>query len=350
VLDALEKVMQRLRLFKAPPKNGLAMFCGAIPQNGAGSEKIEIHVIEPPEPIVLYYYRCDQRFHLEPLEDMLKEKEAYGIAAIDGNEATIATLRGRRLNIIKRITSGIPGKHRAGGQSQRRFERLREAEVNEYYKRVGFYIDEILLPIPDLRGIILGGPGQTKNYFLNGEYLNYSLKDKVLSTVDTSYTGENGVKEIVEKSSETLREVRYFEEKKLVQAFLYELGHNTGLVTYGEDAVRKALYHGVVKVLLIAEEFDMSRVTIQCSSCNYVLEETVKNKKVQDIEVTQQQCPNCSEPNLHISEVKDSVEEFAELAAQIGAEVEIISTQTEEGVELYSSFGGIAAILRYPLE
>ncbi len=38
VEDAIERTMQRLRLFKEPPPTGLVIFCGAIPQNGAGSE------------------------------------------------------------------------------------------------------------------------------------------------------------------------------------------------------------------------------------------------------------------------------------------------------------------------
>jgi peptide chain release factor subunit 1 len=343
VVDAIEKVMQRLRLFKAPPENGLVIFCGAIPQNGVGSEKIETYVLEPPEPIAIYYYRCDHRFHLEPLQEMLQEKETYGIVTVDGNEATIATLRGKTLDIIKNITSGLPGKHRAGGQSQRRFERNRETEVNEYYKRLGGYIDDILLPLSDLKGIIFGGPGPSKYDFQKGDYFHYTLKAKVLTTVDTSYTRENGVKEVVDKSSDTLKEVRYFEEKKLVQGFLYELGHDTGLATYGEDEVRR---------LLLSEAFDQSRVFIECSNCAHVREETVKHTRLQDFErdLSSEQCPVCSYPSLKIRDVQDVVEELAELAEQTGAEVEVISTQTEEGVELQSSFGGIAAILRYTSE
>ena len=40
-------------------------------------------------------------------------------------------------------------------------------------------------------------------------------------------------------------------------------------------------------------------------------------------------------------------EEFGEIAENTGANVEIISTETEEGETLYSTFGGIVAILRY---
>lgn len=351
VLDALERVMQRLRLFKELPTNGLVIFCGAIPQNGEGSEEIETYVIEPPEPTPIYYYRCDQRFHTEPLHEMLREKEAYGIIAIDGNEAAIATLRGRNLNIVKELTSGLPGKHRAGGQSSRRFERLREQEVNDYYKRVGQHVNDILLQVPDLKGIILGGPGPTKDDFSKGDYLQYTLKNRILGIVDTAYSGEEGLSEVVEKATDILKEVRYVEEKNLVQSFLYELGHDTGRVTYGEDEVRSALKRGVVRTLLISEGFVESRVTAKCQSCGYVETTTVKGENPEKItqRLEAQPCPKCS-GNLKVVEIEDAVDNLAKIAEDTGAEVEIISTQTEEGNMLKDSFGGIAAILRYKQE
>jgi len=165
VQDAIERVSQRLKLFKEPPPTGLVIFCGAIPQNGPGTEKMEIYVLEPPGPINVYFYRCDDKFHLEPLLEIVREKETYGLLVIDGNEATLATLRGRRMEVLKEFTSGIAGKHRAGGQSARRFERIREAEVNQYYKRIGSHLGEIFGQISDLKGLIIGGPGPTKYDF-----------------------------------------------------------------------------------------------------------------------------------------------------------------------------------------
>ena len=217
VQDAIVKVQQRLKLFRQIPENGLVIFCGAVPQNGPGSERIETYVIIPPEPIKVYLYRCDSRFHIEPLLELLREREAYGIILIDASEATFALLKGRRLEILQRITSGVPGKHRAGGQSARRFERLREMRLNEYYRRVGQHANELFLEMPDLKGIIIGGPGPTKQEFEKGDYLNYQLKQKILEVVDTAYVDEQGVKEIVEKAPEIMRRVRYVEEKEAMQ-------------------------------------------------------------------------------------------------------------------------------------
>jgi peptide chain release factor subunit 1 len=342
--------MQRLRLFKRTPPNGLVIFSGAIPQNGPGSERMETFVIEPPEPTPIYYYRCDQRFHLEPLQEMLRAKSAYGILIIDGSEATIATLRGRALDIVKEVTSGIPGKHRAGGQSAARFERLRETEVHEYYKRVGNHANKIFLEVADLEGIIISGPGPSKEDFVKGDYLQYTLKDKILSTIDTGYTGKGGLNEVVAKCPEILKEVRYVEEKRLIQGFLYELGHDTGRVTYGENEVRDALRKNLVKLLLISEDVNRIRVTSQCSNCGHSEQLTIKDKRMEAVEsaYAEKTCILCSSPNLKV-EVKEMIDEMVELAEHTGTKVEIISSRTEEGVELKESFGGIAAMLRYRL-
>jgi len=351
VQDAIVKVQQRLKLFKAPPANGLVIFCGAIPQNGAGSERMETYVIEPPEPINIYLYRCDSRFHTEHLQEQLREKETYGILLIDASEATIATLQGKRMEIVREMTSGVAGKTRAGGQSARRYERLRDMQLNEYFTRVGGHANDIFLPIDTLKGIILAGPGPTKYDFEKGDYLNYMLKNKIIDTIDTAYVEEQGVKEVVERAPEIMRKVRYVEEKQIMQQFLYEVGHDTGLITYGEAEVRRALEAGAVRTLLISEKVDLLRVTVQCSACGYEEKHTVKAQNLADFEqgLAGKPCPKCQAPSLGILDKRDVIDDLAELAEQANSDVEIISTETEEGQMLKNAFGGIAAILRFKM-
>jgi peptide chain release factor subunit 1 len=295
VMDAIVKVQQRLKLFKEPPENGLVIFCGAILQNGPGSERIETYVISPPEPIHIYLYRCDARFHTEYLQEMLREKETYGILLIDTSEATLATLQGRRLDIVLKLTSGVPGKTRAGGQSARRYERLRDMRIQEFFTRVGKHTNETFLPIENFKGLILAGPGPTKLDFEKGEFLNYMLKDKIIGVVDTSYVEEQGVKEVVDRAPEIMRKVRYIEEKKLMQQFLYEIGHDTGMVTYGEEDVRRSLESGAVRILLLSDGLEVSRVTLKCSACEYQEQQTVKNQNLMSFEqeLSGKPCPKC---------------------------------------------------------
>jgi peptide chain release factor subunit 1 len=351
VQDAIVKVQQRLKLFKEVPKNGLVIFAGAIPQNGPGSERMETYVITPPEPINIYLYRCDPKFHLEYLEEQLREKETYGILVIDSSATTFAILEGNRLQILREETSGVPGKHRAGGQSARRFERLREANILSYFKRVGEHANKTFLSIPTLKGLIIGGPGPTKYDFEKGDFLNYMLKEKILDTVDTAYTGEQGVEEVVERAPEILKQVRYVEEKKIVQRFLYEIGHDTGLATYGENEVKKALEAGAVDMLLLSEGLDILRVTVKCNNCGYERQETMREQVLPPFEqsLVGQPCPKCTAPSLAVAEIKNVIDDLIELAEKVGANVEIISIETEEGQMLKNSFGGIAAILRFKL-
>jgi len=349
VQDAIVKVQQRLKLFKETPENGLVIFCGAIPQNGAGSERIETYVITPPEPIHIYLYRCDARFHTEHLQELLREKETYGILLIEASDATLATLQGRRLEIVREVSSGVPGKTRAGGQSARRYERLREMRLQEYFRRVGEHANEAFLPIENLKGMIIAGPGPTKYDFEKGDYLNYMLKEKVIDIIDTAYVSEQGLKEVLDKAPEIMRKIRYVEEKRIMQQFLYEVGHDTGLATYGEDAVRKALETGAVRTLLLSEGLDIIRVKVKCTSCGYEELHSMKTHLTTGFEqnLSEKTCPKCKTPTLNIVEKQELIEEFAQLAEYADTEVELISTETEEGTMLKNSFGGIAAILRF---
>ena len=354
VLDAIVKAQQKLKLFKDPGEKGLVIFCGALPQEGGGpgTERMEAWVIIPPEPIRIFLYRCDSRFHTEHLQEMLREKETYGIMLIDATNATIATLTGKRLEIVREMHSGVSGKTRAGGQSARRYERLRDMQLNEYFARAGNHANEIFLPIENLKGIILGGPGPTKYDFQKGDYLNYQLKNKILEVVDTAYVEEQGVKEVVDKAPEIMRKVRYIEEKQIMQKFLYEVGHDTGLITYGEAEVRKALQSGMVKTLLISEALDMQRVTLKCGACNHQEQETVKGPNMQAFEqsLSGKPCPNCQAPSLTIVDKVDLIDDLAQLAEYSNTDVEVISAETEEGQMLKNAFGGLAAILRFKMQ
>ena len=115
-------------------------------------------VIEPPEPITTFVYRCDSAFYLEPLEEVVADKKSYGLIVIDRNEATVGRLRGKSIHVIKNTQSGVMGKHHKGGQSAVRFERLIEISVHEFFKRIGGIANDAFLDDDDLLGIIIGGP------------------------------------------------------------------------------------------------------------------------------------------------------------------------------------------------
>jgi peptide chain release factor subunit 1 len=55
---------------------------------------------------------------------------------MDRKEATIGILEGKRVEILQKMTSGVPSKVRAGGQSSQRFHRITEGLTKDFYKRI----------------------------------------------------------------------------------------------------------------------------------------------------------------------------------------------------------------------
>ncbi len=349
VLSAIESIMSRLRSFKQPPPNGLAMFVG---HKSIGSDKTEMvaYVIEPPMPVITFLYRCDSEFFLQPLEDMLVEKEIYGLLLIDRRECTIGMLRGNRVEMLKYMTSQVPGKHGRGGQSQRRFERTTEIAAHEWFEKAGERASEIFLGEPKLKGIFVGGPGPTKHYFIDEQYLHYEIQKKVIDLFDTGYTDEFGLRELVAVAADRMTDLKIAQEKKIMKRFMQEIMKSEkSLAVYGEHQVRKALEVGAVDTLLLSEDLRKYRVKLTCGSCGYTMEKTMDEETLE--EFTPPQCPSCktSLPMEIVSKV-DLVDELSDLADRTSATVKLISRNSEEGESLFSAFSGVGGILRYPLE
>jgi len=115
VSNSLDKITRHLKGMKQTPVNGLAIFCGNV-SKAEGGENLQLWEVEPPEPLKIRLYRCDKDFILEPLKEMLEVKEIFGLLVMDRKEATIGVLEGKRIEMLQNMTSGIPGKVRAGGQ------------------------------------------------------------------------------------------------------------------------------------------------------------------------------------------------------------------------------------------
>ncbi|MGD0146340.1 MAG: peptide chain release factor aRF-1 [Nitrososphaerales archaeon] len=347
VQDALTRAMQRLKLYKTPPETGLVIFCGALPTNGPGSEVINLYEIAPPKPVTAYLYQCDDHFHLEWLKDMLREEKVYGILSIDASETGLGILSGDRLEISDLLTSGVSGKTRKGGQSARRYERGREMELTYYYHRVSEHATRVFIDNEKVTGMIIGGPGPTKEEFLKGEYLHYELQKKVLVVLDTSYSGREGVRELVEKASDTLADVRLVEEKKLVQRFLAEVNKPGGLAIYGLPRILDALQKANVDVILVSDDLDTVKLEAKCKKCGTLKSEvTLASAKVKEKqEMISGGCTKCGGMDYDVVE-RDIVDILEEMAFKISSKVEVISSGTEEG-SMLKTFGGIAAILRY---
>jgi peptide chain release factor subunit 1 len=235
------------------------------------------------------------------LREMLAVKEVFGLLVMDRKEATIGILEGKRVEILQKMTSGVPSKVRAGGQSSQRFHRITEGLTKEFYKRIADEMKNIFYEMPKLKGILVGGPIPTKDEFLDGQYLMTRLQEKVIGRLDIGGSDESGIKELVTKSQEILAGQEIVYETKLLEKFFETLGEKPDLTALREAPTRKALEYGAVDMLILSKMVD-----------------------------------------------RPLAKELTKMAYAINAKVEIVSIETEEGRQ-FNNLGGIGAILRFKI-
>ena len=350
VVDSLGKVVQRLKLYKKTPERGLVMFCGALPPEEGGplgSEVVKVWEIDPPKDLNQYLYRCDDHFHVDILKDMLKDDNLIGFLAIDAKDAGWGLLHGDKIEVLSQTGSGVAGKHRQGGQSAKRFQKLREMELTYYFNRVAQTTREYFIDIYPVKGLVISGPGPTKEDFINGNYLEYRLQNNIIATIDSSYSGSEGIREAFAKSSDILGNFRLVEEKKLVEALFREINGNTGKSSYGLQEVIEFLKNNVVETLIITDNTNLHRVEGKCKRCQHLQEEIVERPQVipKKTEFSNKPCPGCNAMEVEVNE-QDIVDYLELLSSKTGSKLEVVSGSAEHG-NMLGSLGKIGAILRY---
>ena len=298
VVTALEKIGAELKKYKKTPENGMIIFSGNVSEV-EGRPDYQIWTIHPPEPINVKLYRCDQIFLLDPLKDLLEAKRVYGLVVLDVKEANIALLKGKSIIPVKSMESYVAGKMKAGGQSAARFARAREEQIKYFFNKIADRMNEAFSKIPNLAGIIIGGPGPSKEEFINGKYLPANLQKKIIGIKDIGYSSEHGLKDLVNKSEDLLKQEEIMLEKQVLTEFFQHLSKDDGLASYGEHEVWNNLEKGAVERILLSESLE-----------------------------------------------EEKLDKFVEQAKNFGSEIIFISEATPEGVQL-KELGGFGAILRY---
>ena len=347
VTGALTSILARLKNYRETPKNGLAIFVGDV-NVGANKTQFVAHLIEPPVPISTYQYRCESTFNLEPLKALGQAEDTYGLIVIDRKECSMGFLRGKAIQAVFNRQSQVPSKHGRGGQSAQRFERLIEIATHEWFTYCGERATEIFLNA-DVKAILLGGPGATKDFFAKEGYLHHELQKRLHKTYfDTGYTDDDqGLKEMVEAAGADIEGIAMLDDRKLMQRFLRETAKpDGGLGTYGEAEVRKALEAGAVDHLLLSENLRKWRLTFKHRQTGETVQKTVPHMQVEEAQAAQAKLWGGTNVEM---ERRDLVEDLSDLAEGSGSQVHIVSGASEEGGILLSAFGGVVAVLRYKL-
>ena len=124
-----------------------------------------LYAVVPPFPV--------ERSHLlegwnpEPLRNLLQQPRRYAAVMVRLGRYAVGVYEGDRLIASKTEQRYVKGKHRAGGQSQRRFERIREGQAHALFDKACAKVQERLTPYEGwLEYVFLGGETHTLQAFL----------------------------------------------------------------------------------------------------------------------------------------------------------------------------------------
>merc|ERR1719322_1888310 len=333
VLGAITSVQHRLKLYTKVPVNGLVVYCGTID-------------FEPFKPINTSLYLCDNKFHTEALTALLADDNRFGFIVMDGNGALFGTLQGNTRDVLHKFTVDLPKKHGRGGQSALRFARLRMEKRHNYVRKVAETAVQLFLTNDkaNVSGLILAGSADFKTELSQSDMFDQRLQAKIIKLVDVSYGGENGFNQAIELGAESLANVKFIQEKKLIGKYFDEISQDTGKYCFGVDDTLKALEMGAVETLICWENLDIQRVTLKNHATGdekilFLNSEQEKDKThFMDKE---------SGVELELEDNTPLLEWLANNYKRFGAALEIITDRSQEGSQYVRGFGGIGGMLRY---
>lgn len=336
VLTAITSTQNRLKLYNKIPPNGLVIYCGTILTDDGKEKMINID-FEPFKPINTSLYLCDNKFHVEALKALLQDDNKFGFVVMDGSGTLYATLTGNTKTILHHITVDLPKKHGRGGQSALRFARLRLEKRHNYIRKVSELCTQIFITNdkPNVNGLILAGSADFKSE-LSTTLLDPRLQKIIMKIVDVSYGSENGLNQAIELSSDVLDNVKFLQEKKIIQRFMEGIAIDTGKICFGVYETMHALEIGAVETLIVWENLEYTKYTMDNQKIKYIH----KSQQTDILQFQDSQIVN-QEPLLEY--LIDNYQKF-------GARIEIVTNLTPEGHQFCQGFGGIGGLLRYNLD
>jgi len=350
VLSAITSVQQRLKLYNRMPTNGLVIYCGTIITDEGKEKKVNID-FEPFKAINTSLYLCDNKFHTEALQELLTDDNKFGFIIMDGNGCLFGTLQGNTRDILHKFSVELPKKHGRGGQSAVRFARLREEKRHNYVRKVAETSTQMFITGEkiNVQGLILAGSADFKTNLNQSDLFDNRLASKVLTTVDISYGGENGFNQAIELAQDTLSNVKFVQEKKLLMKYFDEITRNDGVETgkycFGTADTMNALESGACDILIVWENLDLARYVFRnpnpdSSDIVKYLDGRGERDRKNFID---------EETGTELEQIENGplLEYLANKYKEFGATLEIVTDRSQEGAQFVRGFGGIGGILRY---
>jgi len=348
VQSAITSTQQRLKLYNKVPTNGLVLYCGTIVTDDGKERKVNID-FEPFRPINTSLYLCDNKFHVEALQELLEDDQKFGFIVMDGQGSLFGTVCGNTKEVLHKMSVDLPKKHGRGGQSAVRFARLRMEKRHNYVRKVAELCTQFFITNDkcNVAGLILAGSADFKTDLQGSDMFDNRLSPKIIKTVDVSYGGENGFNQAIELSADALSNVKFVQEKKLIQQYFDEIKKDTGRFCFGVDDTMRSLDLGAVETLIVYENLDTVRFKVRSNV--HDTEDTLYLRPDQETDPKFFQEPDTG-VEKEVLEKDSLVEWFANNYKDFGTTLEFVTNRSQEGSQFCKGFGGIGGILRYKVD
>lgn len=348
VLGAITSTQQKLKLYSRVPNNGLVLYCGTILTDDGKEKRVNID-FEPFKAINTSLYLCDNKFHTEPLNELLEDDDKFGFIVMDGNGCLYGTLQGSTREVLHKFTVDLPKKHGRGGQSALRFARLRLEKRHNYVRKCAEFATQFFITDNkcNVAGIVMAGSADFKTDLFQSDLFDPRLARCVIKTVDVSYGMDPGFNQAIELSAESLANVKLVQEKKLLQKYFDEISQDTGKYCFMVSDTLKALEMSAVETLIVWENLAINRFTVRNTATQeekilFLSPEQEKNDSHFHDPVTNVE--------LEIVERLTLVEWLANNYKSFGAALEFVTDRSQEGSQFCRGFGGIGGMLRWRID
>ena len=267
---------------------------------------------------------------------------------MDGNGTLFGSVSGNTRTVLHKFSVDLPKKHGRGGQSALRFSRLREEARHNYVRKVAEYAAQHFITDTkcNVTGLVLAGSADFKNELSQSDLLDYRLAPKIIQIVDVSYGGENGFNQAIELAADSLANVKFVQEKRLIQKYFDEISTESGKYCFGLDDTFRALEMGAVETLIVWENLEHTRHVLRDSEGR---EHVILLNKEQEQEEDRSRFTDKA-TGAEMEEVEEPqplLEWIAENYKQFGTNLEFVTDRSQEGMQFCKGFGGIGGILRY---
>jgi len=314
--DNFEKTMQMIEDYlnlnksgREKGEKGLAMFASSI-HDFFRAYKLAM----PVENLLI----VDTSPYIRPLVRLMDEYETFGLVLLDSQRAKIYVVSSGKVGYKKKKAKDIINKHKKGGMSQARFQRLRKGAINHFLKDVAEDAEKVFSE-DEVVKIIIAGSGNAKIMFK--DILPPDLKSKIVDVIAMDF-GE-AEERLVLKAEEIVLEDEKETSERNVSRLRAEILRN-GLAVYGLKETSEAVINGQMELLLVSKGYKIMGWI--CEKCQ-VVDSGVKDR-----------CPYCGSKTSEV----DVVEEIIEFAERTDTKIEFV-----EDNPILDELGGVGGLLRY---